>query len=518
MSLTTSTDAVGAFEFTRVPAGMVTVYANKDGYYDATTARQGLPMPGVRRRAAQPVAGGQVLEIAITLSRAGAIVGLVVDEFGDPAPSIAVEVLTRVSEARSSPWQNGGRRSESDDTGAFRVWGLAPGEYLVAARPRQVDVNGQASGSADREGYASTYYPGTASVVDAARVVVRAGRDTSGLTFPLLATRLAVIRGRVLSPVGAPAPKVTVMVSRVDRERLGTGATGASAGADGAFEVTRVPPGRYRLTAREGLDGPWGTLRLAGRVDVDVDGADVDGVTIPLRPGATARGRVVDEHGQPSGAALQVVFDSPDRSSGDVPVPQPVAIAADGTFTATGLFGPLYVGLRTAGPGSLPLQAAIAQAAQRGATAPLPPGVAAVRVGGVDMLDRAIPFDGQMVEMVVELTSQVSEVLGTVTRPALEREAGARRPVVVVFPDDADRWHPGALSIRAATVTPAGTFSIRFLPPGDRYLAIAVDGLAPGEHLEPAVLNALRPLARPLRVDAGGRHELSLSVTSWPLR
>lgn len=144
-----------------------------------------------------------------------------------------------------------------------------------------------------------------------------------------------------------------------------------------------------------------------------------------------------------NGVDRDVVFDSADDSSGGVPIPQPVAIAADGTFTATGLFGPLYVGLRMSGPGSLPLQVAVAQAAQRGDTRPLPPVVAAVRVGGVDMLDRAIPFDGQMVEMVVELTSQVSEVLGTVTRPALEREAGARRPVVVVFPDDADRWHPG---------------------------------------------------------------------------
>ncbi len=191
VSLTTSTDAAGAFEFTSVPAGLVTVHATKDGYYDPSTARHGLPMPGARRRAPQPVAGSQALEkIVIALSRAGAIVGRVVDEFGDPAPSIAIEVLTRVSDARRSPWQNAGRRSESDDTGAFRVWGLAPGEYLVAARPRQVDVKGRASDSPDREGYAPTYYPGTASVVDAARVVVRAGRDAGGLTFPLLATRL----------------------------------------------------------------------------------------------------------------------------------------------------------------------------------------------------------------------------------------------------------------------------------------------------------------------------------------
>ncbi len=159
LSHSTSTDGSGAFEFTGVAAGRATVHASKDGYYDPTVAGNGAPAPGGRPPALSLTAGQLATGVVIALSPAGAIVGRVVDEYGDPAPSIAVEVLRR-ERGRRGLLQTVGRRGESDDTGTFRVWGLAPGEYLVAARPRQMDVDGRPGRSADRDGFASTYYPG----------------------------------------------------------------------------------------------------------------------------------------------------------------------------------------------------------------------------------------------------------------------------------------------------------------------------------------------------------------------
>ena len=516
LSHSTYTDGSGAFEFTGVAAGRATVHASKDGYYDPTVAWNGAPAPGGRPPALSLTAGQLATGVVIALSPAGAIVGRVVDEYGDPAPSIAVEVLRR-ERGRRGLLQTVGRRGESDDTGTFRVWGLAPGEYLVAARPRQMDVNGRRGRSADREGFASTYYPGTTSAADATPVVVRAGRDTSGVTFPLLATRLAVIRGQVTGVDARESTRVAVMVSRIDRERVGTGASGSSAGADGVFEISRVPPGRYHLTVREGADGPWGALRRAGSVEVDVDGADVEGLVIPLTAGATVRGRVVDEHGQSAGAGLLVQFSPAGRDfGGGLQPPAPVTVSEDGTFTATSLFGPLFVRLLTGGAAPMPLEAAQARAGRRPAGSP-PLGITALRVGSVDLLDRAIPFAGETVEMVVEVSTLASEVTGTVQWSGAGRGTGPR-PVVVVFPDDPARWTEWSISVRAATVSPDGTFYIRYVPPGDRYLAIAVDGLPRGEHQEPDVLSSLRDLARPLQVRAGERHELSLSAVAWPLR
>ena len=72
--------------------------------------------------------------------------------------------------------------------------------------------------------------------------------------------------------------------------------------------------------------------------------------------------------------------------------------------------------------------------------------------------------------------------------------------------------------MRAATVSADRTLSIRSVPPGDRFLAIAVDGLLLGEHREPEVLSALRPLAQPLSLQAGQRHDLALHAVAWPVR
>ncbi len=346
---------------------------------------------------------------------------------------------------------------------------------------------------------------------------MRAGRDTSGVTFPLLATRLAVIRGQVMGVDARASARVAVMVSRIDRERVGTGASGSSAGADGVFEISRVPPGRYRLTAREGADGPWGALSRAGSVEVDVDGADVEGLVIPLTGGATVRGRVVDEYGQSVGAGLLVQFSPPTRDvGGSLPPPTPITVSEDGTFTATSLFGPLFVRLLTGGATPMPLEAAPARVGPRASGSP-PPGITALRVGGIDMLDHAIPFDGQTVEMIVELSTRGAEVAGTVQGSGAGRGTGPR-PLVVVFPDDPARWNEWSISVRAATVSADGTFSIRSVPPGDRYLAIAVDGLLLGEHREPEVLSALRPLAQPLSLQAGQRHDLALHAVPWPVR
>lgn len=510
----TSTDANGQFEFTRVPSGLANLSAMKDGYFDQSAAWMTAPGDAPRPKP-QPIAEGQTLEkVAISLLRAGAIVGRVVDEFGDPASGVEIETLRRMSTARRAPWNNVGRRTESDDTGAFRVWGLQPGDYIVGARPRQFQVNGRLSQNSEREGFAPTFYPGTATVADAGLVTVRAGRDTTGVTFGLTATRLASIRGRVLPPDGSTASRVTVMVSRLDSERAGSGATGSHAGDDGAFEISRLPPGRYRLSAREGADGPWRQLGQMGTVEIDVDGADVEGVTIALRPGSVVAGRVVDESGQPVRGQFRVQFET-DDAGGGMSWTEPATVGDDGTFHAASVFGRRYVRLLTTGPLPMPLESALAQPP----SATRPPtrlALSSVRVGDADVTDRAVDFDGRAVEITIHMTSQPAEVSGTVQWAALGADAARARPMVIVFPDDPSRWHEWSVTVRAARVGPQGQFSIRGIPPGDRYLVVAVEELRGGEHLDPVILEAVRSAARPLRIDAGSRQELSLHAVPRP--
>src|SRR5678815_4926205 len=82
-----------------------------------------------------------------------------------------------------------GSPSSSNDIGEFRIYGLSPGDYYVAATPRAqgnpLDV------SADRTGYAQTYYPGTPDMSAAQRVHVSSGDTVSNIVIGLTLTRTA---------------------------------------------------------------------------------------------------------------------------------------------------------------------------------------------------------------------------------------------------------------------------------------------------------------------------------------
>jgi hypothetical protein len=163
----------------------------------------------------------------------------------------------------------------------------------------------------------------------------------------------------------------------------------------------------------------------------------------------------------------------------------------------------------------MPLESALAQPPS--ATRP-PPRLAlsSVRVGDDDVTDRAVDFDGRAVEITIHVTSQPAEVSGTVQWAALGADDARARPMVIVFPDDPSRWHEWSVSVRATRVGPQGQFAIRGIPPGDRYLVVAVEALDGAEHRHPDLLEALRSAARPIRIDAGSRQDLTLPAVPRP--
>ena len=192
-----TSDANGRFELTGLPAGRWTVTASKGGF----VSRQ----YGQRRsfESVEPIdlGDGERFTANFTLARGGVITGRVSDEFGDAITGARVEVLR-------SEMTQGRRRltpvsvtSQTDDTGSFRVYGLAPGEYYVAARlqpmPFDADIGGPVT-------FAATYFPGTGNVGEAQRVTVEAAAEQSGISFLLLPVRAVRVSGTVADANGAP--------------------------------------------------------------------------------------------------------------------------------------------------------------------------------------------------------------------------------------------------------------------------------------------------------------------------
>jgi hypothetical protein len=122
------------------------------------------------------------------------------------------------------------------------------------------------------------------------------------------------------------------------------------------------------------------------------------------------------------------------------------------------------------------------------------------------------PADVRDLTLVVTLTPP--ELKGRVTGGA---GANGKRPLVVVFPEDEARWTPQSIGVRSAAVRPDGSFTLRGLPPGDRYLAVAVEGLESIEVWADGMLGALRSAATPVRLDDGAVHEIALTVVPRPV-
>ena len=195
-----TTDADGRFELKDLPAGRWTISATKGGFV-AQQFGQRHPFESV-----EPIElkDGQRFSANFTLSRGSVITGRVSDEFGDPITGARVQVLR-------SQMQQGRRRlapiasnAQTDDTGSFRVFGLAPGEYYVAA-----SLQAAPQDSSDNPvTYAPTYFPGTGNVTDAQRIPLTLGTEQSGINFVLQPVRAVRVSGTVVDSNGAPSQAI----------------------------------------------------------------------------------------------------------------------------------------------------------------------------------------------------------------------------------------------------------------------------------------------------------------------
>src|SRR6185295_6890433 len=156
------------------------------------------------------VEANQSLErIDFRVSRGGAISGQVVDEFGQPAADVSVMPFESRLSGASRAMVPAGRPATTNDLGEFRLFGLMPGRYTLAATVRNAD-EGLPGETQERAGYAPTVYPGTTNPRAAQRVALAPGQQISGLTMPLVAARLVRILGTVKDSYGRGLAKCSL--------------------------------------------------------------------------------------------------------------------------------------------------------------------------------------------------------------------------------------------------------------------------------------------------------------------
>jgi hypothetical protein len=413
------------------------------------------------------------------------VTGRIVDETGEAVAhvSVSLERHRYIDNARRLVAESS---STTDDRGEFRVFGVPPGAYVIVARFDASDL-----GSRDRVRYVPTYYPGTPVASEAQRLTVGAGQEVPGITMALARAATATVRGIIRSSGHASLGPFTFVAAR---EISGPQAYGhmatAIAAADGSFAIGGLLPGTYFVEARSPSESAFASQ------EVVVEGADMAGVTLVLSKGATARGRIRFDTGDPpQGLRASQVFVIP-RVVEPVAYHQmadmgggPPVTHDDWTFELHGLTGRGFIRAGTMSDWQMKR----------------------VRREGVDVTDTPLDFAADIDGIEIELTQRLTTVSGSVSD---DRGGVALDATVILFADEPEKWGPHSRFIESARPDQQGRFTIRSLPPG-RYVAIAVGYLEPGEERDPDVLERWRPRGTLFTLSEGETHGLDLRLSAF---
>jgi protocatechuate 3,4-dioxygenase beta subunit len=529
------TDDQGRYSIGALGAGNYNITASKAGFVDSIYGQRRPLQPGTPLTLGD---GQTATNVDLRLIRGGVITGRVGDEDGEPLARALVTVQ-RYQYIRGERQLTPAGGDQTDDRGAFRIFGLPPGDYYVSAttsglgellgRGMQQLAAGLALGGGRggagafagfggpeqpaASGYAPTYYPGVVSPAEAGKVVVGAGQEVGSIDFQIQLVPLATISGMV---AGSQEPATVMLVpqnSGVGLGPLGGQTFNGRATSDGSFAISNVPPGRYTAIARSG--GRSGDVRM-GTAPVVVTGENIAGLTLVLQPGVTVSGNItVESSGTPSPSDYSIfrvdVADADPlpgaggRGGRGGPFAADNRVEKNGSFALTGIQPGLHYVRVTGGGGG-----------QAGGATPTAGGgswtLKSVLIGGADVAD--VPFEikpGQNVDGVtVVMTDRATDLSGTV-RDA--QNGGAAALTVIAFSTDPQHWRAQSRRISTSRSGASGAYRIRGLPAGDYYV-LATDDVEQGEWFDPAYLDSVKDKATRVTLQDGDSKSLDLRAAT----
>jgi hypothetical protein len=325
-------DSAGRFVIRDVPPGTYTVTAEREGYFGGTVNNAS----NTAATSTAVVTAGGNASVSISMIAGATISGRVVI---DGAPQVGANV-----QAFSITYQNGYQVLQqavsrtTDDRGEYRLFFLPPGEYLVAASPRQVGrpsiVTAGAASVPSPSQLVRTFYPGTADSASALALRTRGSEEIPGIDIAIRTEKTYKVSGKVVNyvplnalrdqaiPLGrGGAISTPIITSDVgfalhdpevpdDMGGRTIGAiqlrpSGNALSAD--FEVTGVLPGSYDWRASVQEVPADGVLQPSTAIiPIEVRGSDVTGLVLEIYQTVPVTGTVTIDGSAPARSPVRV--------------------------------------------------------------------------------------------------------------------------------------------------------------------------------------------------------------------
>jgi hypothetical protein len=484
-----TTDESGGYSFPKVTPGRYVITVQRDGYLPLSAGRIGsYKMPPIF--AVQ--SGETISSFMFRMTPSGVVSGKVKFDDAEPAVNVAVQLYRSYYERGHHGYATAAS-TRTDDRGEYRVHGLEPGSYYVAALyqtpPRPASAEEQTRKDAlgnpvPEMNYAVTFFPQVQKMSDAVPVKIAPGAEVGGIDIFLTLVHTVRVRGRVVSAVKGTQisnPTVTLRWNDPDNTASVNAPINVTLDKDQNFEIQGVTSGPYLLMASGSEDG----MALTGRVPINVGDADVPNLNVVIGPEAIWTGKIHmddDDSTLPPGLTVSL---QPRRSTAS---PVRAKVSENGEFAIPFIPEEIYDLYVLDGPDDSYLKS--------------------VRIANSERLGQGLeasPGDSPPV-LDVHLSSQGGQVVGrAVTADPKVVASGA---TVALIPD------PPSGRVQAYQTTHAdeyGNFFLRSLPPG-KYVLVAWLDSPPCDVYNPDDLAACQAQGSSLTIAEGEQKTTQLTA------
>jgi protocatechuate 3,4-dioxygenase beta subunit len=275
-------DDTGTYRITNVPPGNYRAQTAAPGF----VAVDALPSPFGKSTALLINKDETVENIDFELVRGGVITGKVTDSDGRPLIEETVSISS--AESNLSYVISSRRGTRTDDRGIYRIFGIPPGNYKVAAGTNEL------SPSRERSAFRQTFHPDATEASQATIINVSEGSETTNVDITLKGVdRVYSVRGRIIDgDTGRPVANVSYGIKVYLNPNHSSGLSdGSVSNSNGEFKWENLRPGKYAVYVNTSLDSDW----RAEEAPFEVNDRDVTGLVIKTIKATTVSGVIIVE-------------------------------------------------------------------------------------------------------------------------------------------------------------------------------------------------------------------------------